>query len=43
MARDVALLIGLTMVQYRAGRAKVLRTLISSSKWPWSSSLLVGV
>ena len=43
MTRDVALLIGLTVVQYCAGRAKARHTLINSSKWPWLSSLLVGV
>ena len=43
MTRDVALLIGLTMVWYDVGRTKAAHTLISRSKWPRLSSLLVGV
>ena len=43
MAGDVTLLIGLEIVQQRMGRTRATHTLISRSKWPRSSSLLVGV
>ena len=43
MTGDVTLLIGLEMVQQRIDRTRVTHTLISRSKWPRLSSLLVGV
>ena len=43
IARDIALLISLETVQPPIGRARGIRTLINRSKWPRSSSLLVGV
>jgi len=43
MAGDVTLLIGLETVQQRIVRTRATHTLISRSKWPRSSSLLVGV
>lgn len=43
MAGDVTLLIGLETVQQRIERTRATHTLISRSKWPRSSSLLVGV
>lgn len=43
VAGDVAFLIGLGTYEQSVGSKKVVRTLISTSKWPRSSSLLVGV
>jgi len=43
MARDVTLLISLATVERYVERTKAVHTLINRSKWPRSSSLLVGV
>lgn len=43
VARDVTFLIGLEISELRVGSRSATHTLMSSSKWPRSSSLLVGV